>query len=400
MLCKESESDVGHHGEHVTPFGIRQQLQEIAERANIPFFKILDRLVEFNIPSIDLDRYDVTSRADRKSRYNRHPLGTGHSCAVIQHLTIRDVPLRRTVLKAGTPVALKIYRAVDQELRATGKNESQRRVCRSLLQEIEILSAPQLKVHENICQLLFVGWLEDTPIPAVALELAAFGSLEDVLIAASDGLTHVQKIHTTVDIGKGLAAIHACGFIHGDLKPGNVVLSQHETRQLVAKITDFGGSGDAAAYSADTRSGGPVFATPTWSAPETVHHQSPINWQKADSYAYGLIVASIWARPEQWFEPRASSCILEFMLELDLDADEKRDFLLLMKLQPDSNENSVVQLCRRWIRCRQLDVRILLCDIICGTLSRDQAGRTAVAQMLNTLVRDLSTHAIGAHRSV
>lgn len=399
MHDKEDDGNAKQEVRLTIPLGISQQLLKIEERINIPYFDIHDFLVEFDIPCVDLHNFGVISTENHNTRHNLHPLGTGHSCSVIQHVTTRDIPLNvEKVLESGTLVALKQFHVAYGKERPTDETASRRTTCQSFLRELEMLSIPRLRAHENICHLLFVGWLGDSPIPALALELADFGSLEEILVGEGYGLSFPQKMHITVDMALGLAAIHACGFVHGDLKPANVVLFQHEVRQVVAKITDFGGSGVAPSCNTETSQGGPVLATAAWCAPEVAYLDHICDWQKADSYAYGLIVASVWSRPEQLLGPRSSSCILEFMLELNLETEEERDFFLLIKSQPDSSEHSVTQLCCQWLRCRDEDVSQLIRNIICETLHRDAAERNSIACILNTHIQGLSDRNSLPHR--
>ena len=320
---------------------------------------------------------------------------------MVQHRTTRDTPLdKETVLKAGTLVALKLFKVSDDEQKSTSKIEDRRAVYQSILKELEVLSDPRLRAHENICQLLFVCWIDESNVPALALELAAFGSLEDVLIAEGYGLSHRQKMSITVDIALGLAAIHACSFVHGDLKPGNIVLFRHEARQIVAKVTDVGGSEVMASRETGDPPSGPALATPAWCAPEVAYLEKSIDWQKADSYAYGLVVASVWCRPEQFLGSRPSSCILDFMLELDMDSDEKQNTFLLLKSQTDTSRNSVVSICCRWMRCRDRNIHDLLCRIVRAVLCRDSAERVSVASLLGTDIQSLSDYTTGQCRCV
>jgi serine/threonine protein kinase len=380
---------------------ISNKLQQIEERLDISLFDVLDRLITFDIPSVNLPGHGVVSTKEDAEWRALHPLGAGHSGAVVQHTMTNDLSLKDTkVLKAGTLIALKLFNPISGEEGDTSRSRSQTPIYKAILKELTILSHPRLRSHENICQLLCICWLDDSDIPALALELATFGSLEDILVAPGYGLSTSQKINITVDIALGLATIHACGLAHGDLKPGNVVLFQHETRQIVAKITDFGGSGTMALNTSQTQKSGPVLATPAWSAPEVVYREKEIDWQKADSYAYGIIVASIWSRPEQFLGPRSSSCVLETMLAVDLDVDQKRDILLLLKLQADTSETSVIRLCCQWIRCRDGDIHDLLCNIVCRTLCRDSMERTCITSLLSTFIQGLSDHTSQQYRYV
>ncbi len=49
-------------------------------------------------------------------------------------------------------------------------------------------------------------------------------------------------LRTAQEVAKGMEYIHSKGIVHGDLKPGNVLLKTHkiDRRGYVAKVSDFG----------------------------------------------------------------------------------------------------------------------------------------------------------------
>lgn len=148
----------------------------------------------------------------------------------------------------------------------------------------------------------------------------------------------MQGAHVTIDIALGLQALHDQKFIHGDLKPGNTILFRHSdpSRQLIAKLTDFGGA---------SRSEAPGFITSLWSAPEVLHGDDDVDWEKSDVYSYGLIVASIWGRPETFeVERAASSCILAHFIPEYLEGEDRENFLLVMKSVPENSPESALRL--------------------------------------------------------
>jgi len=103
-------------------------------------------------------------------------------------------------------------------------------------------------------------WLvmEYVPAPSLAAVLADRGSL-------SPG----EVIRMGAQIASALAAAHAVGIVHRDIKPGNVLLAQDGT----AKITDFGISraNDEAVLTAT----GLVCGTPAYLAPEVAKGEHP-----------------------------------------------------------------------------------------------------------------------------
>jgi eukaryotic-like serine/threonine-protein kinase len=101
----------------------------------------------------------------------------------------------------------------------------------------------------------------------------------------------VRKVlDAAVQIADGLAAAHAAGFIHRDLKPGNIL----RTREGRVKILDFGLVKRAAtgAESDETRTmlsdPGTVVGTPSYMSPEQARGQE-VDF-RTDQFSLGLVV--------------------------------------------------------------------------------------------------------------
>ena len=92
------------------------------------------------------------------------------------------------------------------------------------------------------------------------------------------------------DIAAGIDAAHREGIVHGDLKSGNVMLTDDSSGSFSACITDFGLARRIAHAADDTETvteSGPRGGTPAWMAPEQVEGRPP--GPEADIYALGLI---------------------------------------------------------------------------------------------------------------
>lgn len=93
----------------------------------------------------------------------------------------------------------------------------------------------------------------------IAMELVLGSSVRQWLQSAPR--TWQQMVDVFLDVGAGLAAAHDAGIVHGDVKPGNMLVGDDGR----ARITDFG-----LASTGRTADGGPVRGTPAYLSPEQV----------------------------------------------------------------------------------------------------------------------------------
>lgn len=164
-----------------------------------------------------------------------------------------------------------------------------------------MMSHELLRNHQNIVRLLGVTWNEGSSqeahhsvVPALIVELAACIddkplTLDIYVQMKPEGLTLETKTMLLADIASGLAALHALGVVHGDVKPENILIFERATR-IVAKISDFGFciAGDV---DLETAKGG----TPYWNAPECVPEASAELRQyrhenMRDYFSFGLLI--------------------------------------------------------------------------------------------------------------
>ncbi len=90
--------------------------------------------------------------------------------------------------------------------------------------------------HENIIQIDDFGTLPDGRV-YMAMEWLQGQPLDAVLKAGP--VPAARALELLIQTGKGLAAAHAKGITHRDMKPENVFVTQREERDVV-KILDFG----------------------------------------------------------------------------------------------------------------------------------------------------------------
>lgn len=75
--------------------------------------------------------------------------------------------------------------------------------------------------HPNLLRLY--GWIFAEPdVLHVVMERAERGLLHALKL--QEGLTLFIRMNIALDVAKGLKAIHDIGYIHEDLKPGNILV--------------------------------------------------------------------------------------------------------------------------------------------------------------------------------
>jgi serine/threonine protein kinase len=112
--------------------------------------------------------------------------------------------------------------------------------------------------HENVIAIYAV---EDRPIPYLVMDYIAGRTLQQK-IEATGPLELIDVLRIGRQIAAGLAAAHAMGLIHRDIKPGNILLEDGVER---VKLTDFGLA--RAADDASITQSGFIAGTPMYMAP-------------------------------------------------------------------------------------------------------------------------------------
>src|SRR6187402_1674307 len=203
-------------------------------------------------------------------------------------------------------VALKVVR---EESRMPGDDEALRQ---------ELLLARSVS-HPNVCR---VHDLAPSPWgPILVMEHIAGQTLHTHIRRrkAQGGYTADEFRKIASEVAAGLAAIHAQGLVHGDLKPGNVMVTGDR-----AIILDFGFAQERARLSARRPGAPPDGGTPNYMAPERLRSggASP----EDDIYALGLTLWEMWTCrvPEPGYRPRAKPMRSQIMFDVPagLSVDE------------------------------------------------------------------------------
>jgi eukaryotic-like serine/threonine-protein kinase len=202
------------------------------------------------------------------------------------------------------PVALKIVR---EESRMPGDDEALRQ---------ELLLARSVS-HPNVCR---VHDLAPSPYgPILVMEYITGQTLHTHIRRkkAQGGYTSDEFRRIAHDCASGVAAIHAQGLVHGDLKPGNVMVTTNADGSFgKAIVLDFGFAKERARASARRPGAPPDGGTPNYMSPERIRSggASP----EDDVYALGLTLLEMWTCrvPEPGYKPRAKTMRQQIMFDV------------------------------------------------------------------------------------
>lgn len=191
-------------------------------------------------------------------------LGRG-ACATVVRTHLRD---------AGVAVALKVWWRLAHSDRRQLRTEAQ-----VLMRVVDACVVRTFAVFDRGP----LAWLE--------LELIDGPTLRDELrarAASGERWPEAEALEIGACLAEGLAAVHAAGFIHRDVKPGNVLLPRD--RRPAAKLADFG---IARALDATMVLGDAVPGSPKYMCPEALLGQTP--GTAGDVYALALTLYQLFS---------------------------------------------------------------------------------------------------------
>jgi len=138
---------------------------------------------------------------------------------------------------------------------------------------------------------------------------------------AHGGYTSDEFRKIASEVCAGLAAIHNAGLVHGDLKPGNVMVTEDR-----AVILDFGFAQERARTSSRRPGAPPDGGTPNYMSPERLRNGGAS--QDDDIYALALTLWEMWTCrvPEPGYRPRQKTMKQQILFDVPsgLSIDEVR----------------------------------------------------------------------------
>ena len=139
--------------------------------------------------------------------------------------------------------------------------------------------------HNNIVQAIDVGSTQDN-IHYFVMELLDGRTLYDVMqpppVGEGRNFTEAEALDIGIQMADALAHAHHKGLIHRDVKPKNIILTNHN----VAKLTDLGLARDASDTAAAESEAGKAYGTPYYISPEQIRGDIDID-ARADIYSLG-----------------------------------------------------------------------------------------------------------------
>ena len=139
--------------------------------------------------------------------------------------------------------------------------------------------------HPNAVAVHRFGYLS-TGVPYLVMQYVKGVTLEDKL-AAEGPLPVAQARRVLAEVADALAAAHRSGFVHRDLRPGNVLCDEENGRVLVS---DFGLAGvlpEAQSTDARITRAGEVLGVPEYTSPEQLRGEEAT--EGSDVYALGIL---------------------------------------------------------------------------------------------------------------
>jgi formylglycine-generating enzyme required for sulfatase activity/serine/threonine protein kinase len=168
----------------------------------------------------------------------------------------------------------------------------------------EARSSAQVR-HENV---VHVYEVQEQPLPYLVMEFIPGESLQQRLDRTGP-LEAPEIVRLGRQIAEGLAAAHATGLIHRDIKPGNVLLEGEQQR---VKITDFGlarAADDASLSQSGVLAGTPMFMAPEQAKGDSLDH-------RADLFSLGSVLY-VMASGRPPFRAATTYAVLKRVVEDD-----------------------------------------------------------------------------------
>ena len=172
--------------------------------------------------------------------------------------------------------------------------------------EREVLLAREVS-HPNLCPIYDIFHCEQPPANFLFLTMKLLpGETLAARLRRTTSIPIAEGLAILKQMAAGLAAIHAAGIIHRDIKPNNIMLDGIGSKVRLC-ITDFG---LARAHEAEPSLSGKglVAGTPDYMAPELYAGRPPS--QASDLFAFGVVLHEVFTGQKPAVAADSSSVIV------------------------------------------------------------------------------------------
>ncbi|HSN56587.1 MAG TPA: serine/threonine-protein kinase, partial [Candidatus Sulfomarinibacteraceae bacterium] len=148
--------------------------------------------------------------------------------------------------------------------------------------------------HEHVCRIFDTGELDGQPF--VAMQLLHQATALDEL---APSLELAARVSLVEQAARSVAAAHAAGVTHRDLRPGNILVEERGDGRYHAVVLDFGGAVGSApelAGASSSSPGGLAFLAPEQAAGDPVSGD-----HRSDVYSLGATLYAVVAGQRPFF---------------------------------------------------------------------------------------------------
>lgn len=216
------------------------------------------------------------------------------------------------------------------------------------LREAKLASAVQ---HPNIVSVFDFG-TDDKGTTFMAMELVEGKPLDEELEDRGGTLPLEEVISYARGIAAGLAAIHAMGLVHRDMKPGNVLLHKMADGRIIPKLSDFGFAiGPETIGGARLTMEGIVVGTIKYLSPEQ-GQAKPVD-HRADIFSFGMMLYRLLTGEVPFDDENIAQSLIKrirepappirhFKPDVPINDEAERIILSMLEKNPDDRPDSAM----------------------------------------------------------